>query len=177
VVLFVNHIVLFHPEIPQNTGNIMRTAMAIEAKLHIIGPLPFTLNDQTIKRTGLDYIEHLKYHYYDDYEQFIQKEQPKKLQLISRYGDRLYTDMAVSKVTEEHYFMFGSESKGLSESILATHRDSIYRIPMSVIARSLNLANAVALVMYEVLRQQNFHGLATQEVLKGDHFLDKKLNQ
>jgi len=173
----MNHIVLFHPEIPQNTGNIMRTAMAIEAKLHLIGPLPFALNDQTIKRTGLDYIEHLKYQYYDDYDQFIAINKPSHLNLISRYGDQIYTTMKVSDPITNHYFMFGSESSGLTEAILSAHRQSIYRIPMSILARSLNLSNAVALVMYEVLRQQNFRGLATQEVLKGDQFLDKKINQ
>ncbi len=173
----MNHVVLFHPEIPQNTGNIMRTVMAIEAKLHIIGPLPFTLNDETIKRTGLDYREHLQYFYYDTFEQFMQSNYHPTLYCITRYGTKLYTEMPVSNSNIDHYFIFGSESTGLTEEILKSNQQNLYRIPMSVLARSLNLSNCVALVLYDVLRQQKFSGLATQEILKGEDFLKKKLNQ
>ncbi len=173
----MNHVVLFHPEIPQNTGNIMRTAMATEAKLHIIGPLPFKLNDETIKRTGLDYREHVDYVYYDTFDQFMQANQHPTLNCITRYGTKLYTDMPVSDVTKHHYFLFGSESSGLTDQILKSNQEHLYRIPMSVLARSLNLSNCVALVIYDALRQQKFSGLATQEILKGENFLKKKLNQ
>lgn len=173
----MNHVVLFHPEIPQNTGNIMRTAMATEAKLHIIGPLPFKLNDETIKRTGLDYREHLDYVYYDTFEQFMQANQHPTLYCITRYGTKLYTDMPVSDVTKHHYFLFGSESSGLTDQILKLNQEHLYRIPMSVLARSLNLSNCVALVIYDALRQQKFSGLATREILKGENFLKNKLNQ
>ncbi|MEY3431734.1 MAG: hypothetical protein RIS53_632 [Bacillota bacterium] len=173
----MNHVVLFHPEIPQNTGNIMRTAMAIEAKLHIIGPLPFTLNDETIKRSGLDYREHLDYAYYDNYEQFMQFNLHPTLYCITRYGNKIYTEMPVSNHTVDHFFIFGSESSGLSDEILKNNQENLYRIPMSILARSLNLSNCVALVLYDVLRQQKFPGLATKEILKGDHFLKNKLGQ
>lgn len=173
----MNHVVLFHPEIPQNTGNIMRTVMAIEAKLHIIGPLPFKLNDETIKRTGLDYRDHLQYVYYESFEQFMQLNHQPTLYCITRYGNKIYTEMPISNPIQDHYFLFGSESSGLTDEILKANQEHLYRIPMSILARSLNLSNCVALVLYDVLRQQNFPGLATKEILKGENFLDKKLNQ
>lgn len=173
----MNHLVLFHPEIPQNTGNIMRTAAATESKLHIIGPLPFTLNDETIKRTGLDYRHHLQYVYYDSYEDFMKKNQQPIIHCITRYGDKIYTDIQAKNKLEETYLMFGSETSGLPAEIMKQHQQYLYRIPMSILARSLNVANSVALVIYEVLRQQQFAGLATKEVLKGEHFLEDKLNQ
>ncbi len=173
----MNHVVLFHPEIPQNTGNIMRTVMAIEAKLHIIGPLPFKLNDETIKRTGLDYRDHLQYVYYDSFTEFMQTNHQPKLYCITRYGTKLYTDMPVSDANMNHYFLFGSESSGLTDEILKANQDHLYRIPMSILARSLNLSNCVALVLYDALRQQKFSGLSTKEVLKGEDFLKNKLNQ
>jgi tRNA (cytidine/uridine-2'-O-)-methyltransferase len=173
----MNHIVLFHPEIPQNTGNIMRTAMATESRLHIIGPIPFTLNDETIKRTGLDYREHLQYNYYDSYQDFMKKNHHPILHCITRYGDKIYTEMTVKNKLQEVYLLFGSETSGLTIEIMKEHQDYLYRIPMSMLARSLNVSNAVALVIYEVLRQQQFSGLATKEVLKGENFLKDKLNQ
>lgn len=173
----MNHIVLFHPEIPQNTGNIMRTAMATESKLHIIGPLPFKLTDETIKRSGLDYREHLQYTYYDSYQDFMDKNHQPILHCLTRYGDKIYTEISVKHKSEEIYLLFGSETSGLTSEIMKQHRNHLYRIPMSMLARSLNLSNSVALVIYEVLRQQQFSGLATKEVLKGEHFLKDKLNQ
>jgi tRNA (cytidine/uridine-2'-O-)-methyltransferase len=173
----MNHIVLFHPEIPQNTGNIMRTAMATESKLHIIGPLPFTLNDETIKRTGLDYRQHLHYGYYESYQDFMDKNHQPILHCLTRYGDKIYTEISVKNKVEEIYLLFGSETSGLPAEIMKAHQQHLYRIPMSMLARSLNVSNTVALVVYEVLRQQKFSGLATKEVLKGDHFLKDKLNQ
>jgi tRNA (cytidine/uridine-2'-O-)-methyltransferase len=173
----MNHLVLFHPEIPQNTGNIMRTAMATESKLHIIGPLPFLLNDETIKRAGLDYVDHLRYQYYDSYEAFMKQNHQPKLYLITRYGNQLYTDIPCKDVVPDHYFMFGAESSGLPSDIMKAHVAHLYRIPMSPMARSLNLANTVALIIYDALRQQGFSGLATKEVLKGEDFLAKKINQ
>ena len=173
----MNHLVLFHPEIPQNTGNIMRTAMAAESKLHIIGPLPFQLNDDTIKRTGLDYREHLDYAYYADYQTFLIKNNNPILHCITRYGTKVYTSMHVKEKFKDYYLMFGSESSGLPVDILKQHENHLYRIPMSVLARSLNLSNCVALVIYEVLRQQGFPNLATKEVLKGEDYLKDKLNQ
>ncbi len=173
----MNHIVLFHPEIPQNTGNIMRTAMAIGATLHIIGPLPFKINNQTLKRTGLDYIEHLKYFYYDSYSEFNAKNNHPEVYCVTRYGESLYTHPNYTIVTQDYFMMFGSETSGIDPQILALHPTRRLRIPMVMVARSLNLANAVALVMYEVLRQQGFYNLATKEVLKSDEAIQKKLGQ
>jgi tRNA (cytidine/uridine-2'-O-)-methyltransferase len=173
----MNHIVLFHPEIPQNTGNIMRTAMATESRLHIIGPIPFTLNDETIKRTGLDYRQHLQYSYYDSYQDFMDKNHHPNLLCLTPSGDKIYTEMTVKNKLQEVYLLFGSETSGLTTEIMKEHQNYLYRIPMSMLARSLNVSNTVALVIYEVLRQQKFSGLATKEVLKGENFLKDKLNQ
>ena len=173
----MNHLVLFHPEIPQNTGNIMRTAMATESKLHLIGPLPFKLNDETLKRAGLDYVEHLQYTYYESYETFMKLHHYPTLHCITRYGTKVYTEMVVNNNVQDYFFLFGSESNGLTDEILKANQHHLYRIPMSVLARSLNLSNTVALIIYEVLRQQNFAGLASKEVLKGEDFLNKKLGQ
>jgi tRNA (cytidine/uridine-2'-O-)-methyltransferase len=173
----MNHIVLFHPEIPQNTGNIMRTAMATESKLHIIGPLPFTLNDETIKRTGLDYRDHLHYSYYDSYQDFMDKNHHPIIYCLTRYGDKIYTEISVKNKVDDVYLMFGSETSGLTTDIMKNHEKNLYRIPMSTLARSLNVSNTVALVIYEILRQQQFSGLSTKEVLKGENFLKDKLNQ
>lgn len=172
----MNHIVLFQPEIPQNTGNIMRTAMASNCTLHLIGPLPFKLNDETLKRTGLDYKDHLKYVYYHSFEEFLNKEQPQHVYLITRYGDKLYTEIPCKNTVVDHYFVFGSESSGLPDKIMKAYQHHLYRIPMNVIARSLNLANCVALIIYDALRQQGFPNLATKEVLKGEDFLSKKIS-
>jgi tRNA (cytidine/uridine-2'-O-)-methyltransferase len=169
------HLVLYHPEKPQNTGNIMRTTVAIGGHLHIIGPLTFSINDQTIKRTGLDYIEQLQYHYYDSYEAFMKENHHPKVYCLTRYGDRLYTEIDAAHPHQDYYIMFGAESSGIDASIMNEHRARLFRIPMVASARSLNVSNTVSLVAYELLRQQAFHGLATKEVIKGADFLEKKL--
>lgn len=170
------HLVLFHPEKPQNTGNIMRTTVAIGGHLHIIGPLTFSINDQTIKRTGLDYITQLKYHYYDSYDAFMRENHHPHVFCLTRYGDRLYTDIDARDEKQDYYIMFGAESSGIDASIMREHRSRLFRIPMVASARSLNVSNTVSLVAYELLRQQGFKGLATHEVIKGTDFLDKKLS-
>jgi tRNA (cytidine/uridine-2'-O-)-methyltransferase len=96
---------------------------------------------------------------------------------LTRYGDKIYTDITVKNKVEEIYLMFGSETSGLTPEIMKQHHQHLYRIPMSILARSLNVSNTVALVIYEILRQQQFSGLATKEVFKGEHFLKDKLNQ
>jgi len=172
----LNHIVLYQPEIPQNTGNIMRTAMATGSFLHIIGPLTFELSEKTLKRTGLDYIHQLKWAYYESYEQFmIQYNQP-SLFCITRYGNQIYSEIDFKSIKEDIYLIFGSESSGLSERILSDHRERLLRIPMVTTARSLNVSNTVALVVYDVLRQQGFPHLSTFEAIKGKDFILKKLN-
>lgn len=165
------HIVLYHPEIPQNTGNIMRTCVAIGAHLHIIGPVPFRLDDYSLRRAGLDYIEALQWTYYPDYEAYISTHQDVQTYYITRYAKMTYADVNYPHADQDLYLMFGRESTGIDHDILRDHFDHCLRIPMVAEARSLNLSNCVALVAYEVLRQQDFQGLAKEEVIKGNDFL------
>jgi tRNA (cytidine/uridine-2'-O-)-methyltransferase len=169
------HVVLYHPEKPQNTGNIMRTVVATGSVLHIIGPITFTINDKTIKRTGLDYLSELKYVYYPSYEAFMDENNHPDVYCLSRYGDRLYTDIHASDSSRDYFIMFGSESSGIDGAIMKAHRSRLFRIPMVATARSLNVSNTVSLVVYECLRQQQFPNMAKQEVIKGPDFLQKKL--
>jgi tRNA (cytidine/uridine-2'-O-)-methyltransferase len=171
----LNHLVLFQPEIPQNTGNIMRTAMATGSFLHIIGPLTFSITDKTLKRTGLDYIETLRWKYYPSYEAFNLEHHHPKLHCITRYGDISYTEPYQTEPDEEIFIIFGSESSGLPNDIMKMHQQRLRRIPMVATARSLNVSNAVAIVIYELLRQQRFQGLSSKEVIKGEDFLKEKL--
>jgi tRNA (cytidine/uridine-2'-O-)-methyltransferase len=169
------HIVLFKPEKPQNVGNIMRTTVAIGGKLHLIGPLTFPLNDDSLKRSGLDYVDQLVWQYYESYEQFDVLNFHPELHILTRYGHQLYTKLNTENTLSDYYIMFGSESSGVDGAIMKAHQARLYRIPMVPTARSLNLANTVALVMYEYLRQQKFASLATEEVLKSPQFLNQKL--
>lgn len=162
------HIVLYQPHIPANTGNIMRTAMALGAKLHIIGPLPFSLDEKSLKRAGMDYISRLPFNYYENYEQFHDSHKEKDIYYLTRYANKTYSSFDFSKISHDYYLMFGSEDTGIPHDILAKNKDKLLRIPMVPNARSLNLANSVAIVSYEVLRQQGFFNLSDHEVLKID---------
>lgn len=159
------HIILYHPEIPQNTGNILRTAMATNSIVHIIGPLPFEISDKALKRAGMDYINDAKYYYYSSYEEFNEKFKDKKIYYVTKYGTKLYSDDLFSDPTEDVYVMFGRESTGIDKDILHAHREDTLRIPMLSTARSLNLSNAVAVVVYEILKQQKFPTLATFDMI------------
>ncbi len=166
------NIILYHPEIPQNTGNIMRTCVALNAKLHIIGPLPFTLNEKSLKRAGMDYIDELQMVYYHNYEEFLEKNNDKVIWYITRYSNKTYTDVNYGDYTSNDvYLMFGRESTGIDHDILREHFDHSLRIPMVENARSMNLSNCVAIVASEVCRQNNFNGLVRHEVIKGENFL------
>lgn len=162
------HIVLYQPLIPANTGNIMRTAMALGAHLHIIGPLPFSLDEKSLKRAGMDYISRLPYEYYDNYEKFNQTHANKDIYYVTRYANKAYSNYDFSDISHDYYLMFGSEDKGIPHDILKEHKDKLLRIPMVANARSLNLSNSLAIVSYEVLRQQKFFNLSDHEVLKMD---------
>ena len=168
------HIVLYQPEKPQNTGNIMRTCVAINAHLHIIGPLTFSIDSKDLKRVGMDYIDDLKLTYYKDYSEFVSKHPNALVNYISRYGDKTYSNYDYSDSSLDYYVMFGRESTGIPHDILRDHIDNVFRIPMVPGARSLNLSNCVALVSYEILRQQKFTDLATSECIKGEDFLAKE---
>ena len=167
------NIVLYRPEKPQNTGNIMRTCVAIHAKLHIIGPLTFSIDSKDLKRVGMDYIDDLNYVYYPDIEAFYKANKDVDIYYVTRYSDTVYSTFDFTDVIKDYFVMFGRESTGIPHDILKEHEDRLMRIPMVPEARSLNLSNCVALVSYEALRQQNFPNLATEEAIKGPDFLFK----
>ncbi len=162
------HIVLYRPLIPSNTGNIMRTCMAIGAHLHIIGPLPYELNEKSLVRAGMDYISRLPFEYYQDYQQFLKSHANKDIYYVTRYANKTYAQFDFTSIASDYFLMFGSEDKGIPHEILKTHKHRLLRIPMVPNARSLNLANSVAIVSYELLRQQGFYNLSDHEVLKVD---------
>ena len=168
------HIVLYRPEKPQNTGNIMRTCVAIHATLHIIGPITFSVENKDLQRVGMDYIDDLKMEFHPTYEDFIKAYPKANTYYVTRYAKKVYSSYDFSKlIAEDIFLMFGRESTGIPHDILKAHQDRLMRIPMVPEARSLNLSNCVALVTYEVLRQQNFPNLATEEAIKGPDFLFK----
>ena len=150
------NIVLYRPEIPQNTGNISRTAAVTGAALHIIRPTGFEISDKTLKRAGLDYWDKLDVYYYDSYEEFEEKNPEGVKYFFTSHTDRSYTDV---KYPEKVYLVFGRETSGLPESITSANRERLVRIPMRPTLRCLNLSNAVAIAVYEVLRQGDFGGL------------------
>ena len=164
-------IILYRPEKPSNVGNIMRTAMAIEAKLYIIGPLTFSLSNKDLKRAGMDYINESDFTVYETYEDFEKDFKGKNIFYVTRYSKNVYSSQNYSDVTDEIYFMFGRESTGIPHDILRTNIDKTIRLPMAPSARSLNLSNCVAIVLFEALRQQKFFGLSTHEAIKGEDFL------
>jgi len=165
------HIILYRPEKPQNTGNIMRTCVAIHAKLHIIGPLTFSIDSKDLKRVGMDYIDDLKMEYYEEYEDFVKRSQLDNVYYITRYSNKVYSSFDLSNPVNDIGLMFGRESTGIPHDILRSHPDRLMRIPMVPEARSLNLSNCVAIVAYEVLRQQKYPELSTSEAIKGENFL------
>lgn len=168
------NIVLYRPEKPQNTGNIMRTCVAIHATLHIIGPLSFSIDNKDLKRVGMDYIDDLKMLYYENYEEFDKKFHNQEIFYITRYSDKVYSGFDFSNPIKDIFVMFGRESTGIPHDILRNHPDHLLRLPMVPEARSLNLSNCVAIVAYEILRQQNFPNLSTSEAIKGSDFLIKE---
>lgn len=164
------NIVLYQPEKPQNTGNIMRTCMAWNLKLHIIGPLTFKINDKALQRAGMDYLKDVKYEYYDSYNDFKEKNIPEKIYFITRYGNKT-PDKMKFELNKDYYLMFGKESTGIPKSILKEDLENCYRIPMVENARSLNLSNCVALCAYEAIKQLEYVNLSKVEVIKGEDFL------
>ena len=150
------HIVLVEPEIPQNTGNIVRTCSATGATLHLVEPLGFSVSDKYLKRAGLDYWNSVDIHYYKNFETLRQKYNESPFYYVSTKASHVYTEFFYP---EECFFVFGKETKGLPESLLANNYESCIRIPMIADIRSLNLSNSVAIVAYEFLRQNNFMNL------------------
>ena len=169
----MNNIVLFEPEIPGNTGNIMRTCVATNTTLHLIKPLGFQLDDNHLKRSGVNYIDKLNLKIYDNFDDFKSKNKG-IYYYFTRYGRKPHTSFDYSNKNKENlYFIFGKESTGIPKEILKKDLDHCMRIPMSGNVRALNLSNSVAIVIYEALRQQNFEGLLFEEPFKGADYLEK----
>ncbi|WP_297663461.1 tRNA (cytidine(34)-2'-O)-methyltransferase [uncultured Streptococcus sp.] len=153
-----NHIVLFEPQIPQNTGNIARTCAATNSPLHIIKPMGFPIDDRKMKRAGLDYWDKLDISFYESLDDFM-KRMDGRLYLISKFAEKVYSEENFA-AGGSHYFMFGREDKGLPEEFMRQHPEKALRIPMNdQHVRSLNVSNTVCMIVYEALRQQNFAGL------------------
>ncbi len=150
------NIVLHEPEMPANTGNIGRTCVAAGARLHLIEPMGFRINDKTVKRAGLDYWPRLDVTIYDDYNDFLAKNPGAVIYMATTKAKRTYADVTYP---EDCYIMFGKESAGIPEEILVSHEETCVRIPMRPEERSLNLSNSVAIVLYEAMRQREFAGL------------------
>ncbi len=150
------NIVLLEPEIPQNTGNIARTCAVTGAALHLIRPLGFEPDDKKLKHAGLDYWHSLDITYYDNLADFYEKNPDAEIYYLSTKAPRGYTEVTYPKNT---YIMFGKESAGIPENVILDNLDHTVRIPMRNNIRSLNLSNAVAITVYEVLRQRDFEGL------------------
>ena len=153
------NIVLLEPEIPANTGNIGRTCVAAGAKLHLIEPMGFQINEKQVKRAGLDYWDKLDYTIYDSYPDFLEKNPGAKIYMATTKAPKVYTEV---NYEPDCYIMFGKESAGIPEEILMEHKDNCVRIPMINEIRSLNLSNSVAIVLYEALRQNHFDHMQLQ---------------
>ena len=156
-----NHIVLYQPEIPANTGNIARTCAGTNTHLHLIKPLGFSTEDKYLKRAGLDYWDKVQITYHENVEEFFATEQPQNLYYIETFGTENYTDIDYSDVGQDYYLMFGKETKGIPKDLIEANGgfEKCLLIPQSKNVRSLNLSNTAAIVIYEVLRQQGFRGL------------------
>lgn len=161
------NIVLHEPEMPANTGNIGRTCVAAGARLHLIEPLGFSLNEKMLKRAGLDYWDKLDVTVYDDYNDFLAKNPGAKIYMATTKAHQTYADVSYE---DDCYIMFGKESAGIPEEILVNNEDTCIRIPMIGDIRSLNLSNSVAIVLYEALRQQNFASMNCEGQLHRLHW-------
>jgi tRNA (cytidine/uridine-2'-O-)-methyltransferase len=149
-------VALIEPEIPQNTGNIARTCAAAGARLHLVKPLGFVLTDRRLRRAGADYWGEVDLVVHDNLEEFFLQAPPERCLFFSTKTARPYTEMPLE---DNAVFVFGKETAGLPEELLALHPGRVFRIPMRPEARSLNLSNAVAVVLYETLRRRGFPGL------------------
>lgn len=156
-------IVLLEPEIPQNSGNIGRTCACTGTELHLIKPLGFSLDEKHVRRAGLDYWKKLDLHLHESFEDFMSKYPDAKVYMASTKAPNNYTDV---RYEEDAFIMFGKESSGIPEDILYGNKENCIRIPMGHDIRSLNIANSVAIILFEGLRQQGFTGLDTSGTLR-----------
>lgn len=157
------NVVLFEPEIPQNTGNIARTCAATGAELHLVGPLGFSIDEKHLRRAGCDYWPAVKVHQYDSADQFLSLFPDKNFLFFTTKALNCYSDPIYHG--DEVWLVFGKESRGLPEELLVRHPDRCVRIPMIGDTRSLNLSNSVAVAVYEVLRQKDFEGMKMEGAL------------
>ena len=153
------NIVLVEPEIPQNTGNIARTCAATGSRLHLVRPLGFEIDDKKLKRAGLDYWHLLDITFYDNIDDFFNKNSDGNFYFASTKALYRHSDV---EFKDNDYILFGKETKGLDEKLLKNNKEKCIRIPMFGEARSLNLSNSVAIVIYEALRQNNYFDLETK---------------
>lgn len=165
------HIVLYEPEIPQNTGNIMRTCFAMNCQLHLIEPLGFSLDEKHLRRSGMDYMKGLAYTTYANWDAFLVANPSEHKYFISRYADQAPDTFPFCSEMKDIYFVFGKESTGIPKAILQAHLDHCIRLPMVAEARSMNLSNCVAIMVYEANRQLGYPSLTKHETLKGASFL------
>lgn len=165
------HLVLYEPEIPQNTGNMMRTCMATNTRLHLIKPLGFSLDEAHLRRAGMDYVKELEYQVYENWEDFTQRNPSDNYYYMTRYGKQAPSQFDFTKCEGDIYLILGRESTGIPKEILAKQLDHCMRLPMVGNARSLNLSNCAAIIIYEVLRQLDYPGLSPVEVIKGEDWL------
>ena len=166
------NIVLYEPEIPGNTGNIMRTAVATNAKLHLIEPLGFSLDEKYLKRSSANYMDKLNYEVYKNWEDFKSKNEG-TFYYLTRYGKKPHTSFDYSDSKENIYLVFGKESSGIPKEILRNDLDRCMRMPMTKDVRALNLSNTVAIMVYEVLRQQNYNDLLLKEPHKSENYIEE----
>ena len=170
------NVVLYEPEIPQNTGNIMRTCVATNTHLHLIKPLGFSLDEKHLRRSAVNYFENCDFTVYENFEDFANKNKG-TYYYLTRYGNNTYTDFNFTSNNEDIYLIFGKESTGIPKEILKHDLEHCLRIPMTDGVRALNVSNSVAIVVYEALRQQNYPGLLFEEPsegnFKGADYLEK----
>ncbi|AGL01858.1 tRNA (uridine(34)/cytosine(34)/5-carboxymethylaminomethyluridine(34)-2'-O)-methyltransferase TrmL [Desulfoscipio gibsoniae] len=158
------HLVLVEPEIPANTGNVARTCAVTGAELHLVKPLGFSVDDKHLKRAGLDYWHLLTIHYHDNFTDFLKAYPGCSFYLATTRAGRVYTDVQYGP---DDFLVFGKETAGLPEDIIRRFMDRCIRIPMLSEARSLNLSNSVAVILFEALRQNGFPGLRQTAVQRG----------
>ncbi|MDE0564361.1 tRNA (uridine(34)/cytosine(34)/5-carboxymethylaminomethyluridine(34)-2'-O)-methyltransferase TrmL [Exiguobacterium sp. B2(2022)] len=153
------HVVMFQPEIPANTGNVSRTCAATNSVLHLIRPLGFSTDDKMLKRAGLDYWQFVDVRYHDSLEELWEKHPNGQFFYITKYGEQYPSDLDVSDVEGDYFFVFGRETKGLPMEVIENNLDRCIRLPQSNLVRSLNVSNTAAIIVYEALRQQGYAGL------------------
>ena len=153
------NIVLLEPEIPANTGNIGRSCVATNSSLHLIKPLGFSVEDKQLRRSGLDYWQDLDVHYYENFPDFLNKNQGGEIYYATTKARKIYTEV---NYTNNCFIVFGKESAGIPEEILVNNKDKCIRIPMDEKYRSLNLSSSAAIILYEALRQNSFFGLQNE---------------